>query len=98
MSKPLKVDDLNTSAKPLAQCAEGIEGISEPEIPDAGVSSGPIGAFIASLAGGLSTIAVSAANAADAVQASATGYKDTDHHNGAHIGAAENSLPGGAVH
>lgn len=97
MSTPLKVDDLNASAKPLAQCAEDIEAIAAPSIPDAGVSSGPIGEFIASLASGLSTVATSAANAADAVQASATGYSNTDHHNSAQTEAERNRLPRGTA-
>ncbi|KAA0024440.1 hypothetical protein [Antrihabitans cavernicola] len=92
----IKVDDLNAVARALVTGAQGFEDAPAPTAPDAGVSAGPIGEFMASLADATSTAAVSTGNAADTVQAALTKYDHVDHRNGQQLDDAGQNIQGTA--
>lgn len=89
MSPPRGIDigDLNEPARILAHNVETLDAASNtaPQLPDAGTSTGPIGAVIASLAQAMADLASSSARAVDAVQACDDEYTETDNTNGAII-------------
>lgn len=82
------VKDLTRLAQPLAQGAEQLQGLADntPAMPDAGRSSGAIGAGLASLAEVLSKVTQTAANAADMAQQSQSAYHGVDQSGGQNLG------------
>ncbi|TQF65787.1 hypothetical protein FK531_20370 [Rhodococcus spelaei] len=91
MSDGMMVDNLCELAVVLADGAQGFENLAvdAPAIPDAGASSGVVAELLVALSEAMSTAALSAANAADLVQANAAEFDATEGANAARVAGAK---------
>ncbi|MGF7124779.1 MULTISPECIES: hypothetical protein [unclassified Rhodococcus (in: high G+C Gram-positive bacteria)] len=76
----VEVGDLGAVARILVSGAEGFEAMSAdaPNMPDAGASTGVVADLLTAVAEMMSTVATSAAVAADTVEANRTAFRDAD--------------------
>ncbi len=95
MTDEIKVDDLETVAKPLAEGASGYAGLSPPQLPDAGFATLAVAKFLESLGSTMGELVTTVARTADAVQINGANYETAEQHNTAHISSVERQLPQG---